>query len=355
MRLSKGVTTTAGISIIAIAIVVVGVAIYFVYTRTQTTADELSISIDETVVLTNGSEHVLTGTVTSGSTETVSLAISKSNAIGTLLSPQSIAPNENFSLTLTAYDVTDEVITLQANQGTQEVTRSISVKVVSDSVDTNQETNNSNTNLATNTNTTSAAGTFIDGQMNLSTTFSSEWGIAELLYYDRFKPVSGDYRYYYFTNVDRIEIPGYVYISAATSDFEPEQYAGTPFWFSGKISPTADNATLEAQMKEAGFTPLHFETVTIDGIAAVKVFLYRGFYNNYLDIAYIIPLSREKFDTVLMGRTLDIVAEKDASVDAAIEGAEELYQQIVKNEASEQVMRRYNQFEDMIDNLHFIR
>lgn len=360
MSLPKGLTTTAGVSIIAIAIVVVGVVIYFVYSETKPPTSALTIQIESTVNIEEGTSKTVTGVVTSSDTiSNILLSVSQSNAVVTQLSSATCFSGDEFTLTLLGKFFSDEIVTLTATQGESTITFPLSVKVFSTSTNTNTANNVnsvSNTNV-TNTNTDTQAGTFVDGPLNITMEYPVEWGNSFTPELNMLKPVDGNIRLAYFENLNRIDVPGRVYISGATSNYIPEQSAGTIFWFPAKISASSSLSTIEEQIVTAGFTPLKIEKVTIGGRDAVRMINYRGYYHHYLDITYLLPYdAREDYDTLFIARSLAIITE-DSEVPfyQLLEEAKVLATKIEERTAPDDVLLRFDQFEDAIATLRFIQ
>ncbi|MFA5030298.1 MAG: hypothetical protein WC495_01790 [Patescibacteria group bacterium] len=359
MNIHKGLSTTFGILIITVAILVVGVAIYFVYQRTQTEQTELSITADDRAAVEVNKSIDVKGVVTASDTATaIQLSIQSPHTVSATILPESVTAGGSFTLTITGKSTTtDAQVIVMATQGSQTISHTVSTNVFV--IDSNNPTiNTSNTNTATNTSntnsSTSQTGRFVNGDLGFSMDYPDSWGAFHIPELKNLKPVIGEILLVYFANVNRFDIPGLVGVTAVSANYSPVQWSGTPLWFAGTIDPFASTSTIEAQIRDAGFSPYEIRVVELDGRKAVKMFSYRGLYSHYLDVVYLIPYQGLKgYSTIMLTRSIEKITENEKSEADAIELGKTMLTDLKNNKLSEQAMRRFTEFETAVQSITF--
>lgn len=361
MQYPKGISMTIGITIMSLVIVAVGVAIFFVYQSTQNTNTiAFEIKTDDRLVIEQGQEQNVSALITSpDATNRVDLVAESSAELAVVLAKNSVTPGESFSFTVAGTSATEAgTVTIVAEQAGKQIRKEISVRVFSltNTNTLNANTNTTNVNAATNTNTSSDFLRVTNSDLNFSMVYPSIWGEAYEPTLVRLAPTTGSIKYIGFKNFDTFTEPGLISVVAASADYVPTEWVGTPLWFSGTINPNLSKDLIMEQIRNAGLLPIEIEIVELDGRKAVKMYGYRGLYDHFVDVAYIMPHTRSNaYSTLMLLHIVESVGNVDDTEEVAIEKTKDVIAELKAGTLSEQTMRRYQRFEDAVRTFEFLQ
>lgn len=366
-----GITARIGIIIIAVAVVVVGVAIYFVYKNTSTSEQKkLSITLESNPILfVQGATVTVPVTITtSNTTDSIVFSLSSSSDISATLTSTSINPAGSTSLVLTGSTLTQSAsVQISATQGTQSATASAQVKVVQGATNTNANTNaqtnqNTNTNAAVNANTNTNANTnaatglteYFSQDFKMTLKYPSSWGTLKKAALVHLAPTQGAMVYGYFSNLSRFDLAGNIFFTAVSANYIPHDFSGTPQWFATTFTPLGSTEQIAKEVLDAGLRAYDIQKVTIDGKPAIRILYLRGFYNNFLDVAYVIfNNTLTATPNMLLSMSIDFVKGENDFTDVNDADMNAIVAKVKARTLSDQAMRRLDQFEAMIKTIQF--
>lgn len=369
MRFRLGLTARIGIIIIAVVVVLVGVVVYFVYQKTTPTSEKIfsvKIGINPVILEKGTTVTVPVELKTSNTTDSISFSVVSSVEVSATLTNTSINPSGSTSLSITGKTKTDTGnITVRATQGSQTAEASATVKVIVTSTNTNTSTNqnvnsqtntNTNTNANSNSNTNTSSGLLTANNTDFKFSFSypATWGDTAKATLVHLVPTQGSLVYYYFSNLSRLDLPGNLIMSAASANYIPHDFSGTPQWFATAFTPQGTDDQIAKEVAQAGFKAFDIQKVTIDGKPSIRMLYLRGYYNNYLDIAYVIYNSTlNNNPNIFIAMSIDYVKSATDFSDVTDAEIRAMIDKLKDGTLSEQSMRRYNQFEAMIKTIQF--